>query len=107
MAAPADVIREMETLGIGKENSSSSSDSHTKPNGTPVNGATPINGANGQHKETVSESIARHKEVVVKISKMADRMSASLQEVRDTAREANDRLKQLEVDLALLDTEDY
>jgi len=99
MAAPADVIREMETLGIGKENSSTSSDSQPKSNG--------VNGANGKHVETVAEGIARHKETVAKISKMADRMSANLQEVRETAREANDRLKQLEVDLALLDTEDY
>jgi hypothetical protein len=96
MAAPADVIREMETLGIGKEGSASSTDSRPKPNG-----------ANGTHRESIAEGIARHKETVAKISRMADRMSAHLQEVRETAREADDRLKQLEVDLALLDTEDY
>jgi methyl-accepting chemotaxis protein len=105
MAAPADVIREMEMLGIGE---GTSSDADTPSSGAvPSNGAAPSNGANGKHAESVAESIARQKEAVVNISKMADRMSASLQEVRDTAREANDRLKQLEVDLALLDTEEY
>ena len=89
MAQPADVIREMNTLGIGGETS------HERSGSNGVSAPDPI-----------GEEIVQQKKKLVEISAMADKMSDLIQQIRETAREADIALRDVEVDLALLRTEE-
>jgi len=92
MAVPADVIAEMKTLGIGED----ADDEYGEyPNG---------NGSNGH--EPAYEEVARHRQTIVEISRMADKMSSLVQEIRNTSRETDDRLLQMETDLRILGIEE-
>ena len=92
MAAPADVIAEMNTLGI----SSDVIDEHDEsPSEQGLNG-------HGQ----AYEEVAKHRQTIIEISKMADKMSSLVQEIRNTSKETDDRLLSIENDLMILGLEE-
>jgi hypothetical protein len=95
MAAPADVIAEMKTLGIGKD---VDDDLEEIPEESEVNGFS------GKHAS--SEEVVKHRQTIVEISKMADKMSALVQEIRNTSKETDDRLRQMETDIQILGLEE-
>jgi hypothetical protein len=95
MAAPADVIAEMKTLGIGKDVDEDHED---------IPEESGVNGFSG--KLASSEEVVKHRQTIVEISKMADKMSALVQEIRNTSRETDDRLRQMETDLQILGLEE-
>ena len=92
MAQPADVIAEMKTLGIGRD----ATDDH--------DGDTDESGLNGH--SPIPEEVARHRRTITEISAMADKMSGLIQEIRNTSRETDERLRQMETDLKILGLED-
>lgn len=92
MAAPADVIAEMRTLGI---NSDAVDDHDELPGET----------SEDEHVHAQSE-IAKHSQTIVEISRMADKMNNLLQEVRNTSKETDDRLRQVDIDLRILGLEE-
>jgi len=95
MAAPADVIAEMKTLGIGRDVDDDHDDipEESVTNGFPSRNAS-------------SDEVVKHRQTIVEISKMADKMSALVQEIRNTSRETDDRLRQMETDLQILGLEE-
>lgn len=94
MSAPADVIAEMRTLGIG---GSIDDDCDDLPEEKGVNGFAT--------KAPSAIEVAKHRKMVVEISRMADKMSNLVQEIRNTTRETDDRLRQMEADLSILGLE--
>jgi len=95
MSVPADVIAEMETLGIGKR-ASSRHDEESEGNG--------VNGSSA--RDPRREEVEKHRRTITEIAKMADKMSGLIQEIRNTSRETDDRLKQMETDLQILGLEE-
>lgn len=94
MAAPADVIAEMKTLGIGSKASEEQSEDIES------------NGANGAVEPfPYREEVVKHRQTITEISRMADKMSTLVQEIRNTTRETDDRLRQMEADLKILGLE--
>lgn len=94
MAAPADVIAEMKTLGIGSDVDDDYGD---LPEENGVNG---FSGDPPFHGE-----VSKRRQTIVEISKMADKMSSLVQEIRNTTRETDERLRQMETDLHILGLE--
>lgn len=92
MAAPADVIAEMRVLGINSD-VVDDRDEISEENGV------------GEHVHARDE-IAKNNQTIVEISKMADKMSALVQEIRNTSRETDDRLLSVEEDLRILGLEE-
>ena len=94
MAVPADVIAEMKTLGIGKD---VDDDYEELPEESGLNGFS--------GKTSSPDEVAKHRQTIVEISKMADKMSSLVQEIRNTTKETDDRLRQMETDLQILGLE--
>lgn len=92
MAAPADVIAEMRVLGIGSD-VVDDRDEIPEENGV------------GEHAHARDE-IVKNNQTIVEISKMADKMSDLVQEIRNTSRETDDRLLSVEEDLRILGLEE-
>jgi len=92
MAAPADVIAEMKTLGIGSDIDDEYGEYSDEKS------------SNGRD-DTYAE-MDKHRQTIVEISKMADKMSVLVQEIRNSSRETDDRLLQIETDLRILGLEE-
>jgi len=92
MAAPADVIVDMIAISISSDTADD-------------NDELPSEIGEDEHVY-VQDEIAKHSQTIVEISRMADKMSNLLQEVRNTSRETDDRLRQVEIDLRILGLEE-
>lgn len=93
MADRAEVIAEMELLGIGCD---SKPEPEESPHGNGVNG-TPL---------TTEAAISAHLQAIGEISEMADQIGSRIEEIRETARRTDEALVELEVRLASLTTEE-
>jgi hypothetical protein len=92
MAAPADVIAEMRVLGIDSDVVDDHDEIPEK------------NGVVGH--VNARDEIAKHNQTIVEISKMADKMSSLVQEIRNTSKETDGRLREVETDLRILGLEE-